>query len=324
MGDPKENPTRLGFDLAIFRGMKFRTFLSLILILIATPTRADVNFVNGAFQYQIGMDQIEPQQVLRYNSRRARISPYGMGWCLEEQHRSGCVDSSLKLSLQILQGNLSEIKVQDQVWRFQYDDLHNLTQIQDPHGEITRITYDKNLDRVRAVYTPDACVETFQYREGRHELRLQALRRCPQTPPDRMEFQVRWYGPEFDSRIQSMAWRSAQKIGQLTYDPQGRLLRQTTRTETISYQYNKEGQIQSVAQRSLTTSALAEEYQFHYDLRQRLKKIESLQPDHRHSIEFIYDFSGRLQSLKNETLADAALLRAALEKLAPIEGGLTL
>lgn len=307
--------------------MKSTRTLSLLMMILPHFSNAEVDLLTGAFEFRI------PQSELHYNSRRTELSELGFGWCIQ---KDGSCQASARPGLgqgtivKLNNQNLTELILNKQKWLFKYDDLHNLSEIKYPSGEVLKISYSETLDRVSSILPPDGCGETFDYREESFRLRLSAKRRCA----GRGEETIKMTAEYFPSRrqVRSIQWRKSDRDGQrtamstggLVYDDAGRLIQREDNGDRFTYVYDDLGVITEVLReyrRADGILAPLERTVFEYDPGLRLKRIVTPQ---KQEIDLNYDQSGRLQSLDEDTLAVALALRAALENLSPIEGGLAL
>ncbi len=268
-------------------------------------SQAEVDLLTGAFQYKI------PNTTLDYSSRRAETTKLGFGW-------AGTLPRNAKTKL--LNGDLIKVDLNKQIWLFQYDALHNLTEIKLPTGETTRITYHGAQDRTQSLKTDRGCKESFSYVEERQTLQLEATKSCPGQGTETVKLKAAYSGPR--RQLERVAWQKQDERfgtknlskGSIIYDELGRLAFYVMDDDLISYEYDASGGVAAITRGNSRV-------QFNYDPKGRLSQIIT---DQKNEINLKYDTSGRLQSLDESTLAVASALEAALENLLPIEGGLSL
>ncbi|MCB0350069.1 MAG: hypothetical protein KDD38_02725 [Bdellovibrionales bacterium] len=87
--------------------------------------------------------------------------------------------------------------------QYEYDNLHNLTTIQYSNGEIERIQYDSDYDRVAFIKTRSGCTETYDFKlpdpSNRNHFVSSVIKKCPKLPDFKTQYEF-WY--EFNSLAQ--------------------------------------------------------------------------------------------------------------------------
>jgi YD repeat-containing protein len=306
--------------------MKFTAILSTLMMILPQLATAEVDLLTGAFEFRI------PQTQIHYSSRRTDLSKIGFGWCIQKDGSCQGAKPSALGTMKFRNGDLIEFAIGRAKWAFEYDELHNLTEIRSPLGDVTRISYSGALDRVASVIQPDGCLEKFDYSEEFFRVRLLARRTCDELSEETIKLMAEYFPSR--KQVRRIQWSKSarrqksisQNSGGLLYDDTGRLLQRQDNQERFTYIYDDFGVIREILRESLRPDGapISERTAFEFDDKMRLKRIVT--PEKK-EIDFSYNNSGRLQGLNSaneDTLAVALALQAALDKLSPIEGGLAL
>jgi len=131
-------------------------------------------------------------------------------------------------------------------YKFDYDELHNLTLIQFPDNTNKKLTYDVNKDWVLSFKDRDECMETYKYESSKEDPQNHfwsiVTKKCGSKTVTNARYEF-WYKTNLtkaDYYLQRVLMKSKDQSTDITYHPVfGRPLKVVRNGKTIQYVYDE-------------------------------------------------------------------------------------
>ncbi len=135
------------------------------------------------------------------------------------------------------------------IYTYQYDDLHNLTQINFPDKTAKKISYNKDKDWVTGFTNRKGCVEKYDYQifgQEKDHYRSEVVKTCKSEVTNKSFYEF-WYkskadGTKYLSRVLSN--NNGDQTDMTYHDVFGRPTSVTKNGEKVVYKYYDNGQVQ--------------------------------------------------------------------------------
>lgn len=190
-------------------------------------------------------------------------------------------------------------------FKYEYDDVHNLTKATWPDKTFIALTYNKKEDWVTSLQTRDKCVETYSYETSKSEPELHYWANLKKVcgkvvkAEDKYEF---WHKEKPDGQIflQRLLTKVGNNVTDITYDDQfGKPVSIRRNNDTMTYEYFPNGlvKVKAFGQRKMN-------FEYHPELKKVTQVTTLFFNDKNEKVatktaQFKYDNKGNLSFAQN-------------------------
>ncbi len=199
---------------------------------------------NGNY-LKISYNSRGPMEIVDNNGRKLGFSYYENG-----KVKKVIGPNSSAVEYKFKGDDMTEVKnAWGNVYTYQYDDLHNLTQINFPDKTAKKISYNKDKDWVTSFTNRKGCVEKYDYKldgDGKDHYRSEAVKTCKDQVTNKSFYEF-WYksradGSKFLSRV--LTNNNGDETDMTYHEVFGRPTAVVKNGEKVVYKYTENGQVQ--------------------------------------------------------------------------------